>query len=126
MDIQPTRSSILGVDSKATEATDPTHSSTPPAPEDSTASQGVADLDRVELSEAARARVAQEEDPALEHAREVLRDWPTLDPERKAMILARLEEGFYSKPESVKQVAEGLYADLTERPLEAKGSSPQA
>ncbi|NNF59054.1 MAG: hypothetical protein HKN04_12540 [Rhodothermaceae bacterium] len=127
MDIQPTRPSPIGMDPKATEAAQPTRTSDAAPTEQS--APVLADADRIELSDAARTRSGEAQDPqdpALEQARQVLRDWPSLDPERKAMILARLEEGFYSKPESIKQMAEGLYADLTEQPLEAQGADPQA
>lgn len=71
--------------------------------------------DRVELSEAARAHTAPEADPhagELEHAREALLGIPPLDAGRKEDILLRVQEGYYSSPDVLKQIAQKLSADF--------------
>lgn len=68
--------------------------------------------DRVELSEAARAQ-SKAKGGELEQAREALLDMPPLDPERKDHILRRVQEGYYSQPDVIKQIAQRLHADLT-------------
>ncbi len=123
MDIQPTRSSRIGLDPKATEAANLTR--TPEASPVEKPTLTPSDNDRVELSDEALTRTEEVQDPVLEQASNVLRDWPSLDPERIEMILARLEDGFYNKSDILKQVAESLYADLTEQPLDAQGAKPQ-
>lgn len=117
----------MGLDPKAAEAANPARAPqaspaelSTPAPADA----APADADRIELSDAARARADGAQDPVSEQASQLLRDWPSLDPERMEMILSRLEQGVYEAPESVKQVAERLYADLTEQPLDAQGPKP--
>lgn len=116
MDIQPTRFSPIGLDPKAKETAQYTPAADASAQETSQPREAAPpspNADRVEISDAARARTEESKEPILERARDVLRDWPGLDPERLEMIRARLEEGAYSKPESVKQMAEGFLADLT-------------
>ncbi len=117
MDIQPTRSSPLGVDPKAVEAARPASASSKASAERSPS--GGTDVDRVELSPEALARAGEPQDSVLERARETLRDWPTLDPERMEMIRARLEEGAYRQPDSLKQLATTVLADLS-------GTTPDA
>ncbi len=68
--------------------------------------------DRVELSDAARAQ-SKAKGGELEQARQALLDQPPLDPERKEHILRRVQEGYYSQPDVIKQIAERLPADLT-------------
>lgn len=68
--------------------------------------------DRVELSEAALAQ-SKARNEELGKAHEQLLDMPPLDPERKDHILRRVQEGYYSQPDVLKQVAERLHADLT-------------
>lgn len=67
--------------------------------------------DRVELSEAARAQ--SKKGGELEQAHEELLSMPPLDPARKDHILRRVQEGYYSQPDVVKQIAQRLHADLT-------------
>jgi hypothetical protein len=68
--------------------------------------------DRVELSEAARAQ-SKAKGGELEQAHEALLDMPPLDPKRKEDILRRVQSGYYSQPDVLKQVAQRLSADLT-------------
>jgi hypothetical protein len=68
--------------------------------------------DRVELSEAARAQ-SKAKGGELEKAHQELLDMPPLDPKRKDHILRRVQEGYYSQPDVLKQIAQRLSADLT-------------
>lgn len=72
--------------------------------------------DRVEISEAARAALAQRQSagPAeIDAAREALRSQPsTLDPTRKAALQQRVADGYYQQDAVVEEVAKRLAADL--------------
>ena len=71
--------------------------------------------DRLELSAAARSQQAAPEagDPAeLERARKALLGMPPLDPKRAEDIILRVQEGFYSQPDVLKQIAEGVQSAL--------------
>ncbi len=121
MTIQPNRPDLSRLDANA--PAPPDAPARPSADEARPEPSRVVETDRVELSEAARARSAETEvpaepkDPTVEKASQTLRDWPSLDPERKAQIMARLEEGFYSRPDTLQEVAERLYDDLVGMPL---------
>ena len=75
--------------------------------------------DRVELSAEAlaaheAAQVARDEaaERDLPMARHALLGMPPLDPERMDHILQRVQAGFYSQPDVLKQVAEKIVSDL--------------
>ncbi len=78
---------------------------------------GGASEDRVEISKAARAALAQRPDAAdaavPSAVREALSNQPsTLDPARKAELQQRVADGYYQQDAVVEQVAERLAADL--------------
>ncbi|MEP0548536.1 MAG: hypothetical protein ABJF88_16495 [Rhodothermales bacterium] len=113
MSIQPLRSGTARLDPKASDAAGEARPTPPVA---KTSDAGSAAQDRIELSDAARARTNEPQDPALESARETLRSLPGLDPERKAIILGKLEENAYGQPDTIKRLAERLRSDLNGQP----------
>ena len=110
MSIQPLRSGAARLDPKASDAASEARPTPPVA---KTGDAPSPSQDRVELSDAARVRAFEPQDPALERARETLRDWPALDPERKEVILGKLKENAYGQPDTLKRLAERLRADIT-------------
>lgn len=83
--------------------------------------------DRVEISEAARAALAERTEAgptSLGAAREALRSQPSsLDASRKAELQQRVADGYYQQDAVVEQVAERLAADLgAGAPGEAEGA----
>lgn len=70
--------------------------------------------DRVEISDAARAAAAEHEKTRqLDFAKKALLGMPPLSQERAADILKRVQEGYYSQPEVIDQVAAKVVPDLT-------------
>jgi len=112
MSINPLRSGASRLDPKASDATGAVRPTPPVAKSGDAAAPA---HDRVELSDDARARASETNDPALDSARDALRDWPALDPERKEIILGRLKENAYGQPDTLKRLAERLHADLNGR-----------
>ena len=72
--------------------------------------------DRLELSDAARAAYSKQQQQAadLAQAREALEALPSLGGDRLAEIKARLESGYYTRPEVTAQIAERLTSEITE------------
>lgn len=70
--------------------------------------------DRVEISDAARAAVSDATSTHEMHlARKALLGIPPLSEKRSADILARVQSGYYSQPDILRQIAERVAADLT-------------
>lgn len=69
--------------------------------------------DRVEISDAARAAAADgSHTQEINFARKALLGIPPLSMDRVADILKRIQEGYYSQPEVIKQTAAGVTNDL--------------
>ena len=71
--------------------------------------------DRLELSDAARAAYSKQQQQAtdLSQAREALETLPSLGEERLAEIKARLQNGYYTRPEVAAQIAERLTSEIS-------------
>lgn len=72
--------------------------------------------DSVEISDSARAAQADGQYAAdLPVAQRALTEIPPLSESRAQEIIKRVEEGYYSKPDNVKQIAEQLARDLSQQ-----------
>lgn len=69
--------------------------------------------DRVEISSEARAAAGSVASNDVTFAKKALLGIPPLSEDRAADILKRVQEGFYSQPETLKQIASNIAADLT-------------
>lgn len=72
--------------------------------------------DRVEISDAARAALADEQNRQardLAFAQKALKSLPSLSENRTTDIARRIEEGHYNKPDAIKQIAQHLHTALT-------------
>ena len=69
--------------------------------------------DRVEISDAARAAANEPQVEGINFARKALLGIPPLSDERASDMIQRIQEGYYSQPEVLKQVATGVAGDLT-------------
>jgi hypothetical protein len=71
--------------------------------------------DKVEISDAARTALAKDAGSAAEvqFAKKALLGIPPLSEKRAADILARVQSGFYSQPEVLKQIAERVGTELS-------------
>lgn len=84
--------------------------------------------DRVEISDAGRAAQANgpDIDPAeLESARQAMLDIPPLSADRAEDIFKRIQAGYYSQPDAIKSIAEGIASEMTGQPpeIDASGAS---
>lgn len=70
-------------------------------------------MDRVELSATAQASRSETASAELDFARKALLGIPPLSEERSADILKRVQEGYYSQPERLKEIAERFTKELT-------------
>lgn len=87
------------------------------SPEASQSAGGASGADQVDISAAAR-RVAEstKEIQELAVGRKAMLSIPPLSQERASDILRRIQEGYYSQPEVVKSVADGVASDLLGEP----------
>ena len=72
--------------------------------------------DRVEISDAARAALADEQNREardLAFAQKALKSLPSLSENRAADIANRIKNGYYNKPDAIKQIAQHLNTTLT-------------
>lgn len=72
--------------------------------------------DRLELPDVARAAHSQQQGNGLAQAREALDELSGLSEERAAEIRTRLQEGYYTRPEVVSQIAERLAEAIVTTP----------
>ena len=69
--------------------------------------------DRVEISDAARAAVSDAgSSQEINFARKALLGIPPLSEKRVADIMLRIQNGFYSQPDVLRQIAEQITSDL--------------
>jgi hypothetical protein len=69
--------------------------------------------DRVEISDAARAALSRQSGaPEVDFAKKALQELPPMSEKRAANILERVQNGFYSQPDVLLQIAERMSADL--------------
>jgi hypothetical protein len=81
--------------------------------------------DSVEISEAGRAAQenAPEVDPVeLQSARKAMLDIPPLSPDRAEDIFKRVNAGYYSQPNALRNVAEGIANEMLGQPPESDGA----
>jgi hypothetical protein len=72
--------------------------------------------DKVEISDAARAALSNDTGPReIDFAKKALLGIPPLSEKRAADIMARVQNGYYSQPDVLRQTAERLGSELSTR-----------